>query len=61
MWKFCCWVWSEVCSANQITEFLKQLNLKKDEVNQSDVLYIGRDSGKVNRHIKISGKVCSFL
>ena len=51
----CSCVGSKVPLVNQIVEFLKQLkkgfkeqhHLKKDEVNQSDILHVGRDTGKL--------------
>ena len=43
--------------ANPIAIFVKQLYLKKDEVNQLEVLYNERDSGKVNLDLKKFGKV----
>ena len=46
---------SKILAANQIAEFLKILKnsfLKKDEVNQPNILYVDTDSGKVNRDLK---------
>ena len=42
------WAGSKILSANQITEFPKQPCLKKDEINQPEILYLDRDSGKVD-------------
>ena len=42
---------SNIFLANQIAEFLKQIYIKIDEVNQLDILYIDKDSGKVNRDL----------
>ena len=57
--KICCWAESKILSSNQIAEFLKQLFLKKDEVNQTDMftLHVNIDSGKVNCDLKVFGKV----
>ena len=38
---------SIIFQTNQIAEFLKQLYLNNDEVNQPDVLDVGKDLGKV--------------
>ena len=46
--KISCWAVSKMLSTNQIAEFLKQIYLKKDWVNQRDILYVVRDSRKVN-------------
>ena len=46
--------------ANQTAEILKQLYLKKDEVNQRDILRVDKDSRKVNPDFKRKfGKVGS--
>ena len=50
--KTCSLAESKIPLANKIAEFLKQLCLKKDEVNQHDILYIDRDSEKVNCDLK---------
>ena len=53
------WCWVKNTLSHEITEFLKQQYLKKDEVNQSDILYVNRDSGKLNpdlnRDINVMG------
>ena len=38
---------SIIFQTNQIAEFLKQLYLNNDKVNQPDVLDVGKDLGKV--------------
>ena len=53
------WMESNIFLANQIAEFLKQIYIKIDEVNQLDILYIDRDSGKVNRGLNNFGEVGS--
>ena len=40
---------SEILSANQIAQFLKQLYLKNDGVDQSDILHVDKDSRQVNQ------------
>ena len=55
--KTCSLAGSKMLLANKIAEFLKQLCLKKDEVNQHDIFYVDRDSGKVNCDLKNFGKV----
>ena len=46
------WAGSKIFLANQIAEFLKKIFLKKHKVNLPDILYPGRDSGKVNCDFK---------
>ena len=46
--------WDQKCS---VAESLKQLYLKKDVVNQPDVLYADKGSRKVNFHCKHFDKV----
>ena len=40
---------SEILSANQIAQFLKQLYLKNDGVDHSDILHVDKDSRQVNQ------------
>ena len=61
--KICDWVGLK--TVNQSAEFFKklylfkELYLKKNEVNQPDILYVDRDSGKFNCDFKEFGKVGS--
>ena len=44
-------------SANQISEFSKQPYLKKDGLNQPEILSVNRNSGKVNGDLKMFDKL----
>ena len=58
MWKFAVWKeGSKILPANLTADFSKQLYLKKDQVNQPEILYFDWDSGKVYRDLKNVGKV----
>ena len=51
IWQF--WVGSNILSANQIAEFVKELYLNNDGLNQPDSLYFNKDLRKVNDDLKV--------
>ena len=53
------WVVSNIFPASQLAEFLKQLDIKIDEVKKPDILYVDRDTGNINCDSNNFGKVGS--